>query len=92
MPPLAAIENKPHVPAVIVAAAAIAAIYAWAVFALTPSQPGMIGLNLNALGTDYMVFYSGARWFFDGHLAVLFDGERFSAYLNSTFAYWLSKP
>jgi hypothetical protein len=84
--------RRVHIPAVVLAAAAIAALYGWAVFALTPAHPGAIGLNLNALGTDWMVFYSGPQWFFDGNLGALFDGERFTAYLNSAFAGWLSEP
>ena len=81
-----------HIPAIVSAVAAIAALYGWAVFASTPTHPGSIGLNLNALGTDWMVFYSGAQWFFDGNLGALFDGERFTAYLNATFSGWLSQP
>src|SRR5881398_2977203 len=80
------------VPPIILAVAAIAALYGWAVVALTPSHPGSIGFNLNALGSDWMVFYSGSQWFFDGRLDALFDGARFTAYLNATFAGWLSQP
>ncbi|HVC57573.1 MAG TPA: glycosyltransferase family 87 protein [Stellaceae bacterium] len=81
-----------QIPLVIVAVAAIAAIYGWAVVATTPAHPGAIGLNLNALGVEWTVFYTGARWFFDGHLGALFDGARFTAHLNSTFAGLLSHP
>jgi hypothetical protein len=81
-----------RVPGVVIAVATIAAAYAWAVFATTPAHPGAIGLNLNALGTDWMVFYSGARDFFDGTLGQLFDGERFTAGLNAAFSGWLSAP
>ncbi len=84
--------RRAQVPTIIYAVAAVAALYGWAVFALTPTYPGSIGLNLNALGTDWMVFYSGARWFLDGNLGSLFDGERFTAYLNATFAGSLSQP
>src|ERR1700676_1721166 len=70
-------------PAVILVAAAIAALYGWAVVASTPTYPGSIGLNLNALGTDWMVFYGAVQWFFDGNLGTMFDGERFTAYLNT---------
>jgi alpha-1,2-mannosyltransferase len=84
--------RKAQIPPVIAAVAAVAAVYAWTVFATTPAYPGAIGLNLNALGTDWMVFYSGAQWFFDGNLGALFDGERFTAYLNAAFAGWLSEP
>src|SRR5437763_7286727 len=83
-------SNRP--PIVVATAAAIAALYAWAVFALTPAHPGSIGLNLNALGTDWMVFYSGAQYVFTGHLGQLFDGEAFTAQLNAAFAGWLSQP
>lgn len=92
MSPISAASRRPQVPAIIVGVAAVAAFYAWAVFALTPSHPGAVGLNLNALGTDWLVFYGGARQFFDGHLATLFDGDGFTAYLNATFAYWLTQP
>jgi hypothetical protein len=84
--------RRVHIPGVILAVAAIAALYAWAVVALTPAHPGSIGLNLNALGTDWMVFYGAVQWFFDGNLGGLFDGERFTAYLNSTFSGWLTQP
>jgi hypothetical protein len=84
--------SRVTVPTIVIAVAAIAAIYGWAVLASTPAHPGSIGLNLNALGTDFMVFYSGARWFWTGHLAELLDGDRFTIYLNGTFAHWLSQP
>jgi hypothetical protein len=79
-------------PAAILAVAAVAALYGWAVVASTPAHPGSIGLNLNALGTDWMVFYGAVQWFFDGNLGGLFDGERFTAYLNSAFSGWLTQP
>lgn len=84
--------RRVHIPGVILAVAAIAALYAWAVVALTPAHPGSIGLNLNALGTDWMVFYGAVQWFFGGNLGGLFDGERFTAYLNSAFSGWLTQP
>lgn len=80
------------IPAIILVLAAVAMLYAWAIVALTPTRPGSIGLNLNALGTDWLVFYGGARWYFDGNLAALLDGERFTAWLNSAFVHWLSQP
>lgn len=81
-----------RVPAVVTAAAAIAALHAWAVFATTPAHPGAIGMNLNALGTDWMVFHLGAQHYFTGQLAQLFDGEAFTTRLNAAFAGWLSEP
>jgi alpha-1,2-mannosyltransferase len=92
MPAASLTIHKAQPPPVVAAVAAVAALYAWVVFALTPSHPGSIGPNLNALGTDWMVFYGGAQSFFDGNLAQLFDGERFTAYLNAAFANWLSTP
>src|SRR5712691_4230432 len=81
-----------QVPPIIVAVACVAALYLWAVVVATPAHPGAIGLNLNALGTDWMVFYSGAQYFFDGNLGGLFDGERFTQYFNAAFSGWLSEP
>ncbi|HKS88570.1 MAG TPA: glycosyltransferase family 87 protein, partial [Stellaceae bacterium] len=79
-------------PVVAMLAAAVAAIYAWTVVALTPSHHGAIGLDLNALGSDYTVFYSGAQYFFDGKLAQLFNGDQFTDFRNALFANWLSSP
>jgi alpha-1,2-mannosyltransferase len=72
--------------------AVAASIYGWALIATTVDHPGAIGLNLDALGTDWMVFQSGARHFFSGHVAGLYDGDAFTAYLNRTFADRLSAP
>jgi alpha-1,2-mannosyltransferase len=81
-----------RIPGVIAAVGALAALYGWALLASTPAHPGAIGVNINALGTDWMVFYGAAQWFFDGRLGALFDGERLTAYLNAAFAGWLSQP
>lgn len=81
-----------RIPIVVLASAVVAALYGWAVLALTPTRPGAIGLNLNALGTDWMVFYGGVQWFLDGNLAALFEPDRFTAYLNHRFSGWLSAP
>lgn len=79
-------------PLVIVAPAVIAALYAWAVFISTFSHPGAIGLNYNAPGSDWMVLYGAAHQTLAGNLPLIFDGDRFTAYLNTTFAGWLSSP
>jgi hypothetical protein len=81
-----------HIPPVILTAVAVAMLYGWAVIAVTPFYPGSIGLNLNALGVEWTVFYSGVEWFLDGNLSQLFDGDRFTAYLNATFGYLFSHP
>lgn len=70
--------------------AALAAVYAWLVFAVTFVRSGAIGLNFNAVGADWMVFHGAARSYLDGHLATIFDGTRFTAYLNRSYAPWLS--
>jgi hypothetical protein len=80
------------VPAPILAGAAVFSLYAWALFLSTFSHPGAIGLNLNAPGTDWMVFYEAARLFFEDRLGLIFDGQRFTAELNATFSGWLSQP
>ncbi len=41
---------------------------------------------------DWMVFYSAARAYIDGDLAVIFDGVRFTALLNEHFANLLGVP
>jgi alpha-1,2-mannosyltransferase len=84
--------RRTHIPVIILAIALTASLYAWAVVAVTPLYPGAIGLDLNALGTDWMVFYGGARQVFAGHLARVYDGDAFTAYLNNTFSAWLSRP
>jgi alpha-1,2-mannosyltransferase len=41
---------------------------------------------------DWMVYYGAVRAWFDGDLPLLYDAERFTAYLNAVFAEWLSRP
>jgi alpha-1,2-mannosyltransferase len=79
-------------PLAIAITAGVAAAYAWAVFVATFSYPGVIGIDYNAPGTDWMVFYGAVRALLDNHLPLIFDGDKFTAYLNSTFIGWLSKP
>jgi len=81
---------KPPLPIAITAG--IAAAYGWALFAATFRYPGAIGIDYNAPGTDWMVFYGAARALLNGNLPLIFDGDKFTAYLNSTFIDWLSKP
>jgi hypothetical protein len=69
-----------------------AAIYAWAVFASTFWRPGSIGLNYNAPGSDWMVLYGAAHLALSGHLPLIFDGDRFTAYLNGSMGHWLTSP
>jgi hypothetical protein len=72
-------------PAIVYAVAALGSLYGWALAASTISYPGSIGLDLDAPGGDWTVFYGAVRAFFSGNLGLIFDGDRFTAYLNSTF-------
>ncbi|HEX6840050.1 MAG TPA: glycosyltransferase family 87 protein [Stellaceae bacterium] len=69
---------------------AAAGVYGWAVFLSTFHHDGTIAPHYNAPGTDWMVFYAAARAFFDGNLALIFDGVRFTAHQNEIFAPMLS--
>jgi hypothetical protein len=84
--------RRKEVPAATLAPAALATLYGWVLLGSTFSHPGSVGLDLNAPGTDWMVFYGAARSFIGGNLGLIYDGDRFTAYLNSTFSGWLSKP
>jgi hypothetical protein len=79
-------------PAVIVAPAVLFAAYCWAVFVSTFWAPGVIGLNYNAPGSDWMVLWGAAHQAMSGHLALIFDGDRFTAWLNGALKGWLSSP
>ena len=79
-------------PALIAALALLAALYEWTLFATTFTHPGVIGPNYNTPGTDWMVFYAAAHSAWQGHLAVLADGERFTALLNQSFLAALTQP
>jgi alpha-1,2-mannosyltransferase len=41
---------------------------------------------------DFMVFYTAARACLDGHLPLIFDGDAFTAQINSRFGGWFSRP
>lgn len=41
---------------------------------------------------DWMVYYGAIRAYLAGNLPLIFDGERFTAYLNQHFAGWLAAP
>lgn len=41
---------------------------------------------------DWMVYYGAGRAYWDGNLALIFDGSRFTADLNDRFGAWLSWP
>jgi alpha-1,2-mannosyltransferase len=79
-------------PAVVLVAGLATSFYVWLVLVTTIAYPGKIGLDYNTLGTDWMVFYGAIRSVLDGHAPLIFDGDRFTDFLNATFASWLSKP
>jgi hypothetical protein len=79
-------------PLCLVLPALIASLFAWAVLVSTFIQPGWIGLNHIAPGTDWMVFYGAIRSALDSHLSLVMNGDDFTAYLNHAFADWLSVP
>jgi alpha-1,2-mannosyltransferase len=70
----------------------VASAYAWLNYAVTFSHPGAIGLDFNAVGADWMVFHSAARLYLNGDWATVYDGHRFTAYLNENYRDWLSSP
>ena len=71
---------------------ALATLYGWAVLVSTAIKPGFIGLNHIALGTDWAVFWGAIRAMLDGNLPLVMDGERFTAFLNSSLQDWLTVP
>jgi alpha-1,2-mannosyltransferase len=79
-------------PVIVLIAGLATSFYVWLVLVTTIPYPGKIGLNYNTLGTDWMVFYGAIRSVLDGHAALIFDGDRFTDFLNTTFADRLSEP
>ncbi len=45
-----------------------------------------------AHGEDWMVYYTAIRTYFDGQIALLYDGESLTRLLNARFAAWLPRP
>ena len=73
-------------------AMAIATLFGWGILISTLVHPGWIGLNHIGPGTDWMVFYGAVRSMLAGNLALVIDGDAFTAYLNRSFASWLTVP
>ncbi len=70
--------------------AGLAAAYFWLLFVSTLFHIGRLGPDYNAVGTDWMVFHGAARSYLGGHFNDIFDGERFTAFLNKSYAFWLT--
>ncbi len=79
-------------PTIILVVALVASFYAWLNLVTTIPYPGLIGYDFITLGTDWMVFYGAVRSVLEGHVALIYDGDRFTDFLNTTFASWLSHP
>ena len=79
-------------PAVVLIPGLLMAFYAWLNLFTTIPYPGKIGIDYNTLGTDWMVFYGAIRSVLDGNAPLIFDGDRFTDFLNTAFAGWLSSP
>jgi hypothetical protein len=41
---------------------------------------------------DFIVFYTAARAYIEGHLPLIFDGDAFTAQINARFGGWFSRP
>src|SRR5215469_270386 len=79
-------------PTIILVTALAASFYAWLNLVTTIPYPGLIGFNYITLGTDWMVFYGAVLSVLHGNVALIYDGDAFTAFLNETFASWLSQP
>ena len=79
-------------PAVVLIPALAMSFYIWLILVTTIPYPGKIGLDYNTLGTDWMVFYGAIRSVLDGNAPLIFDGDRFTDFINTAFAGWLSAP
>jgi hypothetical protein len=73
-------------------ALSIATLFGWGILISTFVHPGWIGLNHIAPGTDWMVFYGAVKSVLAGNLARITDADAFTAYLNQSFASWLTVP
>ena len=85
-------RNALRPPAAVLIPGLLVALYAWTILFTTIPYPGKIGLDYNTLGTDWMVFYGAIRSVLDGNSALIFDGDRFTHFLNTAFAPLLSSP
>jgi alpha-1,2-mannosyltransferase len=85
-------RSRMLIPLYLLLPALIGTFFGWAVLVSTFIRPGSIGLNHIAPGTDWMVFYGAVRSALAGHLQLIMNGDDLTAYLNRSFADWLSVP
>jgi alpha-1,2-mannosyltransferase len=76
----------------VIATSGAASLYAWLVFATTFVWPGMIGINYNAVGSDWMVFHAAASSYLSGHQASIYDGSALTDLINNIYISWVSAP
>jgi alpha-1,2-mannosyltransferase len=67
-------------------------LYGWAVFIATFNHDGVIAPHYDAPGSDWIAFYEAAKSYIQGNLPIIYDGTRFTALQNQTFAHWLLRP
>ena len=68
------------------AVSALGCVFGIAIWAL------YFGVFKGIYGADWLVFWSAARAFFDHDLAIVYDGTRLTAAINSHFSHWLVHP
>ncbi len=68
-------------------------LYGWAVvFATGAGYNGKIGPAYNALGQDWLIFYTAARAWHDGQAQLAYDQVWLAQTMNRTYAHWISNP
>jgi alpha-1,2-mannosyltransferase len=68
-------------------------LYGWAVVvAVGAGYNGKIGPVYNALGQDWLVFYTADRAWLDGHLSHIYDQVWLEGALNGAFGHWIKNP
>ncbi len=68
-------------------------LYGWAVVVATGAGcNGKIGPAYNALGQDWLIFYTAAQAWRDGHAHLAYDQVWLAHTMNKAFAPWISNP
>lgn len=84
---------KGHAGNIVVLILAIAAgLWGWSIFVSVASGIRLTVQPYNALGTDYMVYWTAARAALAGNFGLLADPTALTAHINAEFQNWLSRP
>ncbi len=67
-------------------------LYGWVVFVSEFWSDGLVGPRYNALGTDYMVYYTAGRAWMSGSGSLLSDSVALTETINHHFSAWLRGP